>query len=190
MNEYISKVRFSAAETTIPGGNPLPEGDSPVDDVVFDEMTNSILVLYEAFGLFQKHAFRDEGLRDSHLTRSQLYLMLVLLQRPLLNMTQLARSIAVSKEQASRAVSSLVDLGYVERMESPNNRRLVLVQLTERGRAMLEEEPRGVKLCLRRHFQQLCPEDRQRMNQAVGTLLDCMNKMNFTTPITGAAVAE
>ena len=185
MNEHMSETQFSATEAVAPIADPPSTDMSPGEIAVFDEMTNSILVLYESFGRFQKSAFQDAGLRDHHLTRSHLYLMLVLLQHPLLNMTQLARSIAVSKEQASRAVALLVELGYVERVESPSNRRMVLVRLTEVGRAVLEEEPKGLKLRLHQRFQRLSPEEREGLNQAVSTLLDCMNKMDITTPIAG-----
>ncbi|MCR5825549.1 MAG: hypothetical protein K6G54_03185, partial [Oscillospiraceae bacterium] len=57
-----------------------------------------------------------------------------------MTMKRVARSIASSQEQATRAVAPLADAGYVERRTDPSNRTRVYVRLSESGRQLLEEK--------------------------------------------------
>jgi len=51
--------------------------------------------------------------------------------------SELGRRLGVSKQAATKTVSRLVALGYVERAPDPGDARAVLVTITERGRESL-----------------------------------------------------
>jgi DNA-binding MarR family transcriptional regulator len=55
------------------------------------------------------------------------------------NVNEVAAVYGVSKQAASQLVDALVARGYVERMPDENDRRKMLVRLTERGTAAAEE---------------------------------------------------
>jgi DNA-binding MarR family transcriptional regulator len=55
------------------------------------------------------------------------------------NVNEVAAVYGVSKQAASQLVDALVARGYVERMPDPDDRRKMLVRLTERGSAAAEE---------------------------------------------------
>ena len=46
----------------------------------------------------------------------------------------------VSKPAATQSVNRLVEQGYVERVDDPNDRRVVYIQPTEAGKRCFEEE--------------------------------------------------
>lgn len=49
------------------------------------------------------------------------------------SMTYLTRELAVSKQAASQLIDALVQRGYLERCEDPDDRRRISLTLTERG---------------------------------------------------------
>ena len=55
-------------------------------------------------------------------------------------MTDLSRYMLVSKPAATQSVNRLVEQGYVERVDDPNDRRVVYIQPTEAGKRCFEEE--------------------------------------------------
>ena len=72
-------------------------------------------------------------------TKSQLTLIMALLQKDSLTMKEAASYISSSKEQATRAVAPLVDKGLMERYTDPANRNYVHIQLTATGRMLVME---------------------------------------------------
>lgn len=72
-------------------------------------------------------------------TRSQLVLIMALLQKESLTMKEAASYISSSKEQATRAVAPLVDKGLMERYTDPVNRNYVHIRLTETGLTLVHE---------------------------------------------------
>jgi len=72
-------------------------------------------------------------------TKSQLILIMALLQKGSLTMKEAASYISSSKEQATRAVAPLVDKGLMERYTDPANRSYVHIQLTDTGRTLVLE---------------------------------------------------
>lgn len=72
------------------------------------------------------------------ITKSQLMFMTALYYRGLLSMTKISEFISSSKEQATRAVAPLVDRGIVKRVEIPENRTRVYIELTEDGKQIMD----------------------------------------------------
>jgi DNA-binding MarR family transcriptional regulator len=57
----------------------------------------------------------------------------------------LVRRLGVSKQAASQLVDTLVLRGYLERHANPEDRRRLLIELTERGRAAANAVRKGVE---------------------------------------------
>lgn len=68
---------------------------------------------------------------------SQIMILNLLEMNEQINMSALANQLAISKEQASRVITYLVENGYVERAHDRSNRRVVNVSLTDRGRELV-----------------------------------------------------
>ncbi len=73
------------------------------------------------------------------LTPSQAHALQVLGQAERLTQYQLAEKLRLEKSTVSRLVQSLVERGWVERTSNPDNRREVLLALTDAGYTSLEE---------------------------------------------------
>ena len=74
------------------------------------------------------------------LTGTQRLVLLTSLVYGKMTMTQLAEAIVCSKEQATRAVSPLVQQGLLARSFDPKNRTRVYIQLTDQGHTQIHQQ--------------------------------------------------
>jgi DNA-binding MarR family transcriptional regulator len=81
----------------------------------------------------------DEALRPFGLTVAQYTALTVLRHRDRLSSAQLARRSFVRPQSMHTMVLTLEERGLIERGEDPDNRRILLATLTDRGRALLSE---------------------------------------------------
>ena len=136
----------------------------------------------EGFLSFYRSLFHASGalldVGNHRLTRGQFFLLLRLYRYQRMTMSQVAGTLAVSKEQATRTVSALVDLGLVERSEDQHNRKLVLVHLTESGRSFLVQERGKVKQNLRQRLQSLDSTELAGLGRTMGDLRQYFERLN------------
>jgi len=92
-------------------------------------------------------------------------------------MSTLAKRMDVTKQYVTAIVAQLVDEGLVERRQDPNDRRVVMVSLTENGREVLAERRRKVKEAFVRRLSKLSDEDREQFLHVVRELRSIISKM-------------
>lgn len=102
--------------------------------------------VYDLYPLCRKLMYRAFDNLDPELTRTQQIILLSLSVRDNLSMSQLADSINTSNEQATRAVTQLVNMGFVNRTQNKNNRRVVNITLTDKARAYIESSKKHMLL--------------------------------------------
>lgn len=116
--------------------------------------------LFEIFTVSQHLILNSLDFHQMRLTRYQMFLMMVLARKERMTMGQAASSIGCSREQATRLVAALVEDGYVERIHSRENRKLVYVCLTEKGALVMKHEKAAAREKLEEDFGCLSDEDR------------------------------
>lgn len=107
-----------------------------MNDTAFTDFTASLISVYPIFRAAIFKAF------DSHakkLTRTQQIILLTMLKKETFSMSGLARSISTSNEQATRAITQLVESGMVLREKNKINRRVINISLTDEARAYLDD---------------------------------------------------
>ncbi len=77
----------------------------------------------------------DSG--ELHVTRTQQMILTVMSNGATFSMSELASLIGTSNEQATRAVSQLVNMGYISRSQNEVNHRIVNIRLTDEAKAAL-----------------------------------------------------
>ena len=95
--------------------------------------------LFRLMPMIQKLTFSCWDKEKYPYTRSQLTLIMALLQKDSMTMKEAASYISSSKEQATRAVAPLVESGLLERYTDPVNRNYVHIRLTEPGLQLVHE---------------------------------------------------
>lgn len=76
--------------------------------------------------------------QEVRLTRTQQIILLTLANADVLSMSMLAKRINTSNEQATRAVSQLIEMGFMERFQNETNHRIVNIKLTSKGKDYLD----------------------------------------------------
>jgi DNA-binding MarR family transcriptional regulator len=87
---------------------------------------------------------------------------------------QLGTYLYINDSSASEMVSGLQELGYVRRTRSKQDSRVVLAELTEAGRELVEKAPLGGIGLLRKRLLELEPERLQVIHQALTDLVDIL----------------
>lgn len=94
---------------------------------------NEILVrLFRDINTIEERAIRTEEYKD--VTTNDMHVMEVIGIQEAKNMTSVAKALEVTTGTLTIAVNSLVKKGYVERVRSEEDRRVVLVSLSEKGK--------------------------------------------------------
>lgn len=116
--------------------------------------------------------------RRSGLTKTQLIILSSLALHGTLHMSQIARYISSSKEQATRAVAALVEEGYVERTHDMSNRTRVYVSLTAEGQALLDRYREEMVERLKAELAgSISPAEQEELFSAARTMIRILGKL-------------
>ena len=89
-------------------------------------------------------------------------------------MTDVSRFMMVSKPAATQAVNRLVERKYVERVDDPNDRRVVYIQPTEEGKRRFEEELELRMAVMRRAVERIGEEKGRMLAETLTEFLDAL----------------
>lgn len=94
---------------------------------------NDVLVkLFRNVNVIEERAMRIEEYKD--VTTNDMHVIEAIGMEGARNMTSVARSLEVTTGTLTIAINSLVKKGYVDRVRSEEDRRVVLISLSEKGR--------------------------------------------------------
>ena len=98
-----------------------------------NHMLNEVLVrLFRNINVIEERAICSGDYKD--VTANDMHVIEAIDMEEARNMTSVARSLGVTTGTLTIAVNSLVKKGYVERVRSEEDRRVVLVSLSEKGK--------------------------------------------------------
>lgn len=101
--------------------------------VDINSVLNEVLVkLFRNINVIEEQAIRTEEYKD--VTTNDIHVIEAIGMEGQKNMTTVARSLHVTTGTLTISINSLVKKNYVERVRSEEDRRVVLVSLTEKGR--------------------------------------------------------
>ncbi|MBQ8967975.1 MarR family transcriptional regulator [Ruminococcus sp.] len=132
-----------------------------------DTRAKCIMEFYKIYPLSRKLVFDTFDQKKYHVTRTQQIVLLLLSVSGQLNMSQLATRINTSNEQATRAVSQLVDMGFIRREHRPDNRRVVNITLTEEAEGFLKKMKAEIRDELLKRFAGVSDEDMEKLYEAL-----------------------
>lgn len=93
--------------------------------------------LFAIYPVLRRAVYEAFDKQDSKITRTQQIILVTMSDGATLSMSELARKIDTSNEQATRAVTQLVSLGYIERFQNEQNHRIVNIRLTDSANELL-----------------------------------------------------
>jgi DNA-binding MarR family transcriptional regulator len=100
----------------------------------------------------------------------QFKLLMILTKRGRLAMQELAAALDVAPPTVTAMVKRLLEQGYVERVRDDADWRTVWVELTDQGREAVTQHHRERVAALRQRIEQLDPEERATLRDAIPVL--------------------
>ncbi|MGW8249873.1 MAG: MarR family winged helix-turn-helix transcriptional regulator, partial [Anaerolineales bacterium] len=103
--------------------------------------TNLTSALHDWAEIFMRRSMHDfvQFSRDSGLSMTQLSALMRLYHQGACGVSDIGNHLAVSNAAASQMIDRLVGLGYLERSEDPDDRRVRQVTMTAKGRRLIED---------------------------------------------------
>ena len=86
--------------------------------------------------------------------------------------SDLAARLRIAPRSATEVVDTLEERGLVERCPSPTDRRAVLVQVTDAGRALVAQVERARRSAQLAMFERLSDRERQQLEHLLRTLIE------------------
>lgn len=122
--------------------------------------------------IHHRAAWDTEPWLDLDMSTPQLKALLLIAEEDRMRMRELARRLGGSFSNATVLVDRLVDRGLVERMDEPEDRRVVLVHVSEKGRAVIESLVTSWRTITPPLLQRLSPEDLDALARGLRALLE------------------
>lgn len=138
--------------------------------------TACISAMYELYPLCRKLVFDAFDKQKYGVTRTQQIILLALAIEEKLTMSQLASKINTSNEQATRAVSQLVEKGFIQRMQDIGNRRIINIRLTEKAREFIGKTKLEIMDDLLEQFNGVSDDDMEKFHEAIMQIIKIMKK--------------
>lgn len=134
--------------------------------------------LFTILPMIQRLVYSSLDHKSFPYSRSQIIILIVLSIRKELTMKEVAGYLSSSKEQATRAISPLVDEGLVERFENPANRVHVYVRLTDSGVRYLKNIADTVKVSVKKRLQEsISPESMEDLENTLFHAIEILREV-------------
>lgn len=107
----------------------------------------------------------------------QIHTLIALRKKKTVNMTELADYLVMTRQQLTKLVDMLVEKDLVMRGTDPNNRRHVMIELTDNGNCLIEEMIAHQSGFMSRLHGRLCDGDAQKMLDALIVIKEILSKL-------------
>lgn len=104
------------------------------------------------------------------ITKTQMDILMALYSDGPMNMSTISAKVYIAPEQATRAIHGLREKGLISSERSEENRRMVIVHLTETAALMLDDHMRDLNMMLQSNLDGLTDEEIAELIQAASTI--------------------
>jgi len=155
-------------------GAPMAQDRSKQDKK--DKIADSMLSLIRIFRIMS-HEKGKGGVKLPPLDPQ--YWILGFLKKGDLTMTELGTMLHRSKPNMTAIINDLTDKGMVMRNSDKDDRRIVKISITEKGRKFLARKKQDVKTSIQKNIAQLGREDIKRLESALDEVNRIITKLDM-----------
>ena len=151
------------------------------DSALLESMADNLL---SAMSMFPKRLVRiDEMIREFQMPLSHIQIM-SLISRQALTISQISARMGVAKPNVTPLVNKLDEMGYVSRIRSDADKRIVQVALSDAGEKCLSRIRDMIAEQIREWPVDFSTGEIRHLNGSLGTLNRTMESMNEATGVT------
>ena len=104
------------------------------------------------------------------------FCLLILKKGGLVKMSEIARDLRLSKQQATQMIDKLYQHGMIDRQDDPQDRRSILIGINDKGKQFLIDNPLDTSPLQEQIQTHLTADEQTEFNQAIETLLRLFRK--------------
>ena len=132
--------------------------------------------------LFMHRSMRGWGhfAKNTGLSIQQFSLVMQLHYRGACGISDISQRYEVTNAAASQMADKLVQLGYVARIEDPNDRRAKLLSLSAKGNKLIEQSIEERYRWVDQLSESLSAEQREKISDALGIMTEAAAKLDQT----------
>ena len=134
-----------------------------------DTLNELLVKLFRNINTIEEQAIRTEEYRD--MTTNDMHVIEAIGTGAAKHMTSVAKTLAVTTGTLTISVNSLVKKGYVERVRSEEDRRVVLISLTAKGKKAFAHHKKFHDDMIRNVLEGLSDEEQVVLQKSLGNLV-------------------
>ncbi|MDI6601803.1 MAG: MarR family transcriptional regulator [Thermoanaerobacteraceae bacterium] len=123
------------------------------------------------------HDLARESLNELGITPGQYKLLHIIKKSQPCKMSELGDNIHVSYGSTTVMVNKLVEMGLIERMDYPKDRRVIYIKLTESGASLIDEHQKVFNEILDRRLAKLTEEEQKILFGSVKELNQLLERL-------------
>ncbi|MDD6811153.1 MAG: MarR family transcriptional regulator [Lachnospiraceae bacterium] len=133
-----------------------------------DALNDVLVKLFRNINVIEEQAIRTDEYKD--VTTNDIHVIEAIGIGEQKNMTTVARTLHVTTGTLTISINSLVKKGYVERVRSEEDRRVVLISLTEKGNKAFLHHKRFHEQMIAAIVAELSEEEKQVLEKALSRM--------------------
>ncbi|NLI14064.1 MAG: MarR family transcriptional regulator [Peptococcaceae bacterium] len=131
-----------------------------------------------ALAFMRDKFFRSlEQMTRNCMSHAQFRAVSMLCRKGSMSMSEMAKEMKISKQQLTPIVYKLISHGLLVRKTDENDRRVVRIEVTEKGRSMYEKLLPAIKMSLVEKFKKLPAEELAELDQMLKRIQEILNKV-------------
>lgn len=135
-------------------------------EIFIDKIIDNLFYISPSFTKSLMHSFRTK----TNLNPVSFYILRLLSRHEMLSMSEIGCKLQMPKPHVTAQVDKLINENMVERLFDPNDRRIINIKLTEKGKEDIKMISREVSQEMRQRIQTLDP-------QKINTMLDASQQL-------------
>lgn len=144
-----------------------------------DNFKSIVDSLFSILPLFKKKLIKPpDGEEDTDLSPSHYQVLFVIEDLGMMPISQIAKTLYISKSNMTPLIRKLIKKGFVERLRDKNDRRYVNIALTEQGQQFIEEHRSLIAENLNDKLTNLSQEDLQELARSLASVKKIFSKID------------
>ena len=108
--------------------------------------------------------------KNKNISYETYFCLLILKKGGLVKMSEIARDLRLSKQQATQMIDKLYQHGMIDRQDDPQDRRSILIGINDKGKQFLIDNPLDTSPLQEQIQTHLTADEQTEFNQAIETL--------------------
>lgn len=146
-----------------------------MDDKKLAEMFDGLLLLYQ---LIQKNIFKHKSFETRRNISFNLYLILLMLKGAnKLPISETGKLLCIRKQNMTYMADKLVEKGLVKRVPDLNDRRVINIIITDKGKMYVDEWQKNKMEGMKRNFISFNDDDLTKLHKSVDNMKYVLSKI-------------